>query len=668
MRAMSNLPSPLTSQRLRWPALKRNTALLIAAPLLLTGTLWPSFSEAAPAIGATATGIPTAASAANSKAVQDADYLLDVEDIIGVVVLKHPELSADAISVSRSGKINLPVAGEITVSKKTVRQVQQEVTKRLGKLLRKPQVTVTLKQARPQRFFVTGAIARPSFYDNQAGWRVSEALTAAGGLSGPLEDSSATLSREGQQPITIDLAQIYADPASQANLSIQTGDVLTIQVAPPRRVMVSGEVNQPNTLDLRKAPRVLDALGSAGWLKYKDVSSRVYIIRKGEKIAVNLIDAQKDKDSAANPPLQADDTVMVEKIPATVWVNGQVKTPGPHEFEPGTGVLEAIGLSGGTLLPPDKLVVTVRRGAQNLPVDLARISYDSTANIPLQHNDSLLINEVATIKVQMTGSIGKAGTISLPPDAALLDALTQSGGITIPREEARINILRNVGNKQITLKADPVALLGLTDLSQNVKLQDGDTITVVQPKAETVFVVGEVAKPGPYDLKEGEGLVEVIARAGGEVATSSLRSVRVTDRAGEAKVYDLSAIRRGEKPSVPLESGDYITIPRNSAQVTVLEAVGRPGPIPIPEDRVLTLGDALGAAGGTIPTAKTGSISIVRQVNGQVQQQPVALNAVYNGVPASQMPLQNGDVIFVPGTKTKSNWLNMVAPFLFLFR
>src|SRR5690349_14799895 len=69
----------------------------------------------------------------------DAGYLLDYEDVLTVTVLRHPELSSDEIMVNTSGKINLPVAGEIQVSGKTLAQVQEEVTRRLGRLLRKPE-------------------------------------------------------------------------------------------------------------------------------------------------------------------------------------------------------------------------------------------------------------------------------------------------------------------------------------------------------------------------------------------------------------------------------------------------------------------------------------------------------------------------------------------------
>jgi polysaccharide export outer membrane protein len=63
-------------------------------------------------------------------------------------------------------------------------------------------------------------------------------------------------------------------------------------------------------------------------------------------------------------------------------------------------------------------------------------------------------------------------------------------------------------------------------LSQNVPLQPGDTIFV--PRAETVFVSGEVRTPGEYVIRtSGMTVRQALALAGGVTERGSSRRVQI---------------------------------------------------------------------------------------------------------------------------------------------
>jgi protein involved in polysaccharide export with SLBB domain len=125
-------------------------------------------------------------------------------------------------------------------------------------------------------------------------------------------------------------------------------------------------------------------------------------------------------------------------------------------------------------------------------------------------------------------------------------------------------------------------------------------------------------------------------------------------------------LRDGKQTGVVVKDGDFITIPENLAQVTVMEAVVRPGPVPMPEGKPLTLGAALAAVGGPKDKARTKEIALLTQVNGEVKRQIIALNgnvtipAPAKGVtpnatitiPASDLVLEDGTIIFVPPYKS----------------
>ena len=85
-------------------------------------------------------------------------------------------------------------------------------------------------------------------------------------------------------------------------------------------------------------------------------------------------------------------------------------------------------------------------------------------------------------------------------------------------------------------------------LSENVQLQDGDTIFV--PKAETFFVTGQVRSPGSYVYEPGITVLQAIALAGGLAERGSRRGMKVLRMSGgkqvEVGVKDSDLIRPGD--------------------------------------------------------------------------------------------------------------------------
>src|SRR5581483_730694 len=65
-------------------------------------------------------------------------------------------------------------------------------------------------------------------------------------------------------------------------------------------------------------------------------------------------------------------------------------------------------------------------------------------------------------------------------------------------------------------------------MSQNAWLQDGDTVFV--PRAETIYVFGQVRSPGAYALRRDTTVVQALALAGGVTdrgATGRIRIIRI---------------------------------------------------------------------------------------------------------------------------------------------
>jgi polysaccharide biosynthesis/export protein len=119
-------------------------------------------------------------------------YKIGPEDVLDVSVFKVPELSR-SVQVADGGTVNLPLVGEIQAAGKTSRDIELDLTKKLGsKYLQSPQVTVYVKEYNSQRVTVEGAVKKPGVYPIRGKSSLLQMIANAGGFD-ELADQSAVI-------------------------------------------------------------------------------------------------------------------------------------------------------------------------------------------------------------------------------------------------------------------------------------------------------------------------------------------------------------------------------------------------------------------------------------------------------------------------------------------
>ena len=163
---------------------------------------------------------------------------------------------------------------------------------------------------------------------------------------------------------------------------------------------------------------------------------------------------------------------------------------------------------------------------------------------------SVEVVEYRSQSVFVTGEVRAPNKYSLPGNSTLMDVLTLAGSVTA-----------NAGNwVQITHARKGVEGLGpsasaeydmrinLRDIqtgkAQNIKMQDGDTIFV--PKAERVWVVGQVRNPQGVVYEEGMTVFEAIAAAGG-----------ITEKGSNSRI-EIIRIENGQRKSLDAKQTDVL--------------------------------------------------------------------------------------------------------------
>jgi polysaccharide export outer membrane protein len=151
----------------------------------------------------------------------------------------------------------------------------------------------------------------------------------------------------------------------------------------------------------------------------------------------------------------------------------------------------------------------------------------------------------------------------------------------IPLPEATEDTSGGFSVAEIDLKS----LLKATSPEKNITIRPYDIISI--PRAEFVYVVGEVAKPGALPLSGGPSvsIMEAVSASGGILRTAAPTHARIVRRiAGGAKraevAVDLNRIMQGKADDLPLLAGDILFVPdSNGKRVTAraIEAVIQAG-------------------------------------------------------------------------------------------
>ncbi len=631
------------------------------------------------------TTVPPPASATSllTSGPRGEQLILGPDDVIGLDVANHPEMSAEALTLSSTGRVALPILGPLTIKGKTLEQARVAIANAYKSQLKDPKVSVTLVRARPRQATVLGAVNKPGAVDLQPGWRVSEVLAAVGSLNEVApEDVKATLKRVNGAPIPLDLETITRSPENAANPRVNVGDVLSIVPIPLVTVTVNGDVGTPGQVSARKAPTLLNALGKVGALKFAPADTDITLLRGGNIMRLDVAAAAQNPDSPANIALQDGDLLSVQGVRINVNVisdKNLVKSPGNYQLEGRSGFVRALSAAGGPTVPVDKLTASVRRGNEIIPVDVKRALVDPKADVPLQNNDIVFINPLLGPRVLLAGAVKNPGQYSFNDGTKVLAAVLEAGDLNdLTPEATRITILRNLPDgRQIPLQVDAGRLWGGKDLSQNVTLQDGDTILVNPKGSPSIAVIGAVTTPGTYELKPGEGLTEALFRAGGPSNLAALDQIAVDHRDGTSNIVDYSGLGKGQVKNLALQDGDTVRVPENSNKVMVMGAVTKPNYYGIPSNKGLNLGEALNLAGGSIEGAKTNEIAVVRAVP-KTQKNPDGYDAIRVKLDSStrsgdvaktlNLPLQSGDVVFVPQGKVTKSGLETATAALGIFR
>lgn len=164
-----------------------------------------------------------------SAASLEADYRIAPMDTVSVKVFRMPDLSGD-YQVDLTGKISLPLIGEVRAVSLTTAQLDQELTAKFGaRYLENPDISVGVKESVRRSITVDGAVKQAGSFPTTGPVTLMQAIAQAGGVTEDANPRRIAVFRtiDGQrQAAAFDLVSIRRgqdrDPA------VYPGDVVVV--------------------------------------------------------------------------------------------------------------------------------------------------------------------------------------------------------------------------------------------------------------------------------------------------------------------------------------------------------------------------------------------------------------------------------------------------------
>jgi polysaccharide export outer membrane protein len=249
--------------------------------------------------------------------------------------------------------------------------------------------------------------------------------------------------------------------------------------------------------------------------------------------------------------------------------------------------------------------------------------------------------------VFVEGQLNRPGAHPIQPGWRVADAIAAAEGLKILPERTVATLIRG----EQTMPIDLPAILHRGDQRTNYLLQPGDLLSVQQKPAVRVAILGEVKRPGNYDLDADSRVMQAIAQAEGVTEFAALKRAFI-DRQGTIIPFDLyqSSVQGDTRESnnPPLQDGDVIVVPQNLQRYAIVGQVARPGYYPIPEGKPFLLSDAIAQAGGMTPRAITSTVTILRMEGDTLSRLRVPYQQfLKRGKLDANPPIREGDVIYL---------------------
>ena len=434
-------------------------------------------------------------------------------------------------TVDRNGMLSLPKVGSFNVAGVKAADLEKNLRAQMSRLYTNFELSVSLGQLRGLKIFVVGPAQFPGVYALASQSTLLAAVVIAGGPAPHGSMRKVLLRRDGRIISELDIYEFLVQGDKSKDVQLAAGDVVVFQPA-GARVALNGALDLPAIYEMKLPQEPLrEVLRYAGGTPSLANPNRAQLERidASQAKAARFVEEFRLDGNGLQKPLRDGDVLTLLAISPqfanAVTLKGHVAQPLRYAFKPGMRIRDLIP-DVDALISPD----FYRR--KNLLVQVLEEELPDDERAPPAPNASPAATAtaaapgvVATEPVRTARTRGERqrqreerelADLSRKSPTPLFDELNW--------DYAAIERLNpaDLSTEVIPFNLRKAVLDG--DAASNVELRAGDVVTIYSQKVmrvpvarqtRLVSIEGEVAAPGVYQLRGGETLQDLIARAGG---------------------------------------------------------------------------------------------------------------------------------------------------------
>jgi polysaccharide export outer membrane protein len=253
------------------------------------------------------------------------DYVLGRGDLLSVRAFDFDQLNQH-VRVESDGTVRLPLLNTVTVAGRTLHDVEQELTRRLGDYMYDPHVSVFVEEYRSQQVSVEGAVQKPGLI-NETGRNLTvlDSIAAAGGMTPEAGTVITFLPTRSQRvasaaagdpacsgaaardevaddtPLVVNTAELDDDTRRAFfSLPVREGDVVRVQTA--GNFYTTGWFDKPGAYPLHAGLTLRAAVAEAQGFSFPAKTDDVHIYRAGPNGKTQLLRVNYDQIAALKAP------------------------------------------------------------------------------------------------------------------------------------------------------------------------------------------------------------------------------------------------------------------------------------------------------------------------------------------------------------------------------
>jgi polysaccharide export outer membrane protein len=149
-------------------------------------------------------------------------------DLVEVRVFQEPD-SSGIWRVSPEGTIDYPLCGKVVLAGRTSSTAADALRECLARYLRRPQVSVLIREYNSKKIFVFGEVQKPGTFPYDGEMSIIQAITLAGGFTKTAAKNNTNVTRlvDGQErKIRVPVEDIGV--GRERNFLLQPGDIVFV--------------------------------------------------------------------------------------------------------------------------------------------------------------------------------------------------------------------------------------------------------------------------------------------------------------------------------------------------------------------------------------------------------------------------------------------------------